>query len=96
MKITVDEVTAKLLRERLGDEQPDSPLRNIIRQLDVAAAGNRMLTSGEIEAVISAIQYSPLLNPVGNPTAAHREFSNRLASALPKLQVMFERQKERE
>lgn len=100
MKLNVTDGDARVLLDRLKDEQPDSPLVDLRRQVEwkLNPKPGQPLTADELDAVLRAVVAlaDSLGTVTGNPTKAQREQQALLVAAMPKLATMRDRQKERE
>jgi hypothetical protein len=96
MKLNVDNRVAALLLDRLKDEQPGTELAELRSRIEQAVQPKpgQPLSAAELEAVADTIQR------IITEAEALREFDSgtldKLKSALPKLDLMMQRQQERE
>lgn len=97
MKINVNEAAARVLRDRLKDEQPGSELHNVLRQLDVSVDRSDLLTADELNTVLAAVvEFELHLLACGNRTDFQQRQVRHVGTAIPKLTTMRDRQQARE
>lgn len=99
MKLSIDDHEARTLAARLRDEQPGSPLLAVRRQLDekLNPKAGQPLSGEELDQVLLAVlDREEFLAKFGNPTAGQTSSLAAVTRALPKLELMRDRQRARE